>query len=150
MGETRRSHGTWYFEFLSTRRESAKRASSVNRQKSRRWRVPLCILSSEWENSCSYSKLIRTSTKYIYINDKHKKIVGDRTSTFCVLSYRHDNFYCAGIVILTVRIIFFGVLRECYKITVPHSNFYLEFSYSFWQTFFSVYRISFWQALYWQ
>ena len=29
-------------------------------------------------------------------------------------------------VIFTVRTIFFGALRKCYKITVPHSNFYLE------------------------
>ena len=42
-------------------------------------------------------------------------------------------------VIFTLRIIFFGMLRKCYKITVPHSNFYLEFSYSLWRTFFSVY-----------
>ena len=71
-----------------------------------------------------------------------KKIVGERTSTFCVLSCRHDNFYCAGMVIFTVRIIFFGVLRKCYKITVPPSNFYLEFPYSFWRMFFSVYLLT--------
>ena len=68
-----------------------------------------------------------------------EKIVAERTSTFCVLSYRHDNFYCASMVIFTVRIIFFSVLRKCYKITVSHSNFYLEFLYSFRRTFFSVY-----------
>ena len=69
---------------------------------------------------------------------KHKKIVGERTSTSCVLSYRHDNFYCAGMIIVTLRIIFFRVLRKCYKITVQHSNFYLEFPYSFPIVFFSV------------
>ena len=42
--------------------------------------------------------------------------------------------------VFTVCIIFFRVLRKCYKITVPHSIFYLEFSYSFWQIFFSVYE----------
>ena len=79
------------------------------------------------------------------LNIKYKrntrKIFGERISTFCVLSYRHDNFYCAGMVIFTLRIIFFGVLRKCYKITVPHSNFYLEFPYSLWRTFFSVYKL---------
>ena len=60
-----------------------------------------------------------------------EKIVGERTMTFCVFSYLHDNFYCVGMVIFTVRIIFFSVLRKCYKIIVPHSNFYLEFPYSF-------------------
>ena len=65
----------------------------------------------------------------------HKKIIDEKTSTFCVLSYRHDNFPCAGMLIFTVRIIFFGVLRKCYKITVSHSSFYLEFPYSFWQIF---------------
>ena len=59
---------------------------------------------------------------------------------------RHFAFYrtgtiiftvlASGMVIFTVRIIFFGVLRKCYKITVSHSNFYLEFPYSFWRTFF--------------
>ena len=43
-----------------------------------------------------------------------------------------------SMVIFTVRTIFFGVLRKCYKITVSHSNLYLEFPYSFWRTFFSV------------
>ena len=44
----------------------------------------------------------------------------------------------SGMVIFTVRIIFFGVLRKCYEITVSYSNYYLEFPYSFWRTFFSV------------
>ena len=57
----------------------------------------------------------------IKYKETQKKIVGERTSTFCVLSYRHDNFYCAGMVIFTLRIIFFGVLQKYYKITVPHS-----------------------------
>ena len=60
-----------------------------------------------------------------------EKIIGERTSTFCVLSYQHDNFYCAGMVIFTVRVIYFSVLRKCYEITVPHNNCYLEFPYSF-------------------
>ena len=79
---------------------------------------------------------------WILNTKKHKKIVGERTLTFCVLSYRHDNFYCIGMVIFSLRIIFFGVLRKCYKITVPHSNFYLEFPYSLWRIFFSVYLYS--------
>ena len=83
--------------------------------------------------STCLSKLINIKSK------QTQKIVGERISTFCVLLYRHDNFYCALMVIFTFCTIFFGVLRKCYKITVPHSSFYLELPCSFWQTFFSVY-----------
>ena len=48
----------------------------------------------------------------------------------------HDDFHCAGMAILTVRTIFFGVLRKCYKITVPYNNFYLTFSLLFLTDFF--------------
>ena len=64
---------------------------------------------------------VRKKRKYYFyifvstlLNIKHKqtqKIAGVRTSTFSVLSYRHDNFHCDGMVIFTIREIFFGVLR---------------------------------------
>ena len=39
----------------------------------------------------------------------------------------------AGTVILTVRPIFFVVLLKCYKITMPHCIFYLEFRIIFYE-----------------
>ena len=38
-------------------------------------RVLLCISGSEWENFCSNRKLIRTRTKYIYINLEYRYIL---------------------------------------------------------------------------
>ena len=48
-----------------------------------------------------------------------------------VKELRHFAFYRTGTIIFTVRIIFFGVLRKCYKITVRHSNVYPRFLYTF-------------------
>ena len=39
---------------------------------------------------------------------------------------RHFAIYRTSTIIFTVRLIFFGVLRKCYKITVRHSNFDLH------------------------
>ena len=43
---------------------------------------------------------------------------------------------CAGMLIFTIRTIFFFLLRKCYKITMPNSNLYVEYPYIFWQTSF--------------
>ena len=71
LGETRRSHGNWYFEFLSTRRETGIRQKTEQPG----CRVLLCISGSEWENSCSNRKLIHTHTNYIYINREYRYIL---------------------------------------------------------------------------
>ena len=89
----------------------------------------LCILRMWWE-----SKNRRRKNFEILI-----LIVTAQEFSLCW----HDNFYFAStimftvlrMVIFTVRAIFFVVLRKYYKIAVPHSNFYLEFSYNFWQIF---------------
>ena len=87
----------------------------------------LCTFSSHSEyvkrENIIFPLFLCTLLNHYQNTKKHKKIVGERASTFCVLSYQHDNFYCAGMVMFTLHIIFFGVLRKCYKITVPHSNF---------------------------
>ena len=103
-----------------------------------RFFVLVCTFSSHSEyveRKYYFSTFLNIYITEYQIQRKTKKIVGERTSTFCVLWYRHDNFYCAGMVIFTLRIIFLGVLRKCYKITVPRSNFYLEFPYSLRRTF---------------
>ena len=44
----------------------------------------------------------------------------------------------AVIIIFTVRTTFFVALQKCYRISVSHSNFYVESPNSFWLTFFSI------------
>ena len=94
----------------------------------------LCfIYTNEYKTQTNIKKSSETELRYFDFYRTGTIIFTGLAREFLL---RWDNhFYYTGMVILTV---FFRVLQKCYKITLLHSNFYLEFLYSFWQTFFHV------------